>query len=302
MGARIRVFFGILLVGWWSPAVGAQPASAAAGPQTEVYRSVGGVDLKAHVFRPPRAACAEQCPAMVLFHGGGWYMGEAEWMFARARRYAELGMVAVAAQYRLSDQKSVTPLEAMADARAVIRWMRSHAARLGIRTDRIAALGISSGGHLAASAAIFSDPEEKDAVSAAPSALILISPALRLESDTWPQRLLGARATAASISPVTHVRKGLPPTLILQGDVDTVTPLAGAQLFCERMTAAGNRCDLLVYRGYGHLFTPAGVPDDGTPEPDPRVSAEAARKGEAFLVSLGFIALPPPESLKPPQP
>ncbi|NHN21625.1 alpha/beta hydrolase, partial [Bacillus amyloliquefaciens] len=82
------------------------------------------------------------------------------------------------------------------------------------------------------------------------------------------------------ISPVAHIRKGMPPTLILQGDVDTVTPLAGARLFCERMRADGNRCELHVYEGYGHVFTPAGIRDDGMPEPDPKISADASRRAD----------------------
>ncbi len=88
--------------------------------------------------------------AIVLFHGGGWAMGEPAWAFSRAQHFAERGMVAIAAQYRLSDQKAITPHEAMADARAVIRWVRAHADSLGIDPKRVAAYGWSAGGHLAA--------------------------------------------------------------------------------------------------------------------------------------------------------
>ena len=37
----------------------------------------------------------------------------------------------MAAQYRLADEKTITPIEAMADARAAIRWVRVHARELG---------------------------------------------------------------------------------------------------------------------------------------------------------------------------
>ncbi len=285
----------VMLVAWWAfaglsgSAPWAQGRKTEEQPQTHVFTPVNGVDLKAHVFRPAQEPPGAPRSAIVLFHGGGWYMGEPEWVFSRARRFAALGLVAVAAQYRLSDQKTISPLEAMADARAVIRWTRANSARLGINPDRIAAYGISAGGHLAASAAIFSEPAERDQASAAPNALVLVSPALQLEGDPWPQRLLGSRASASSISPVSHVRTGLPPTLILQGDVDTVTPLAGAQLFCQRMRAANNRCDLTVYRGFGHVFTPAGSRDDAMPQPDPKIAAEASVKADEFLASLGYV-------------
>jgi len=55
------------------------------------------------------------------------------------------------------------------------------------------------------------------------------------------------------------------------------------------MRAAGNRCDLHVYDDVGHLFTPADEPDDGRPNPDPKVQAVAYREADDFLVSIGFI-------------
>lgn len=258
-------------------------------PEVHVFATVEGVELKAYVFRPDAAHRGPR-PAIVLFHGGGWILGEPAWAFGRARHFAELGLVAVAAQYRLSDQKRITPLEAMADVRAVIRWMRANSAKLDIDPARIAAYGWSAGGHLAISAALFSDASTAERAS--PDALVLVSPAVSLEGDGLPQRLLGTRANASSISPVTHVRAGLPPTLILQGDVDTVTPLKGARLFCDRMRAAGNRCELHVYIGFGHLFTPAGIRDDEWPQPDPKIAAEALKKADDFLAALGYVEKP----------
>lgn len=269
--------------------LGATPGDPAlAAPAEHVYAQPGGTPLKAYVFSPSSPG-AKKRPAIVLFHGGGWTMGEPEWAFSRARHFAEGGMVAVAAQYRLSDEKETTPQDAMADARAAIRWVRMHADSLAIDPKRVVAYGWSAGGHLAASAAIFDADVSKDGVSARPDALVLLSPAVSLGSDQWLQRLLMGRGSARDISPDEHVRKGLPPTLILQGNVDTVTPLSGAKRFCERMRAAGNRCELQVYEGFGHLFTPAGTPDDGMPQPDPATSADASKRADRFLKSLGFL-------------
>jgi acetyl esterase/lipase len=75
-----------------------------------------------------------------------------------AKRYAGLGMVAIAGEYRLSDQKSVTPLDSMADVRDLIRWVRTKATDLSVNPHRIAAYGVSAGGHLALSAAVFPTP------------------------------------------------------------------------------------------------------------------------------------------------
>ncbi|UCC73969.1 MAG: alpha/beta hydrolase [Gemmatimonadota bacterium] len=267
----------------------AQESASVVGPVEHVYATPGVQDLKAYVFAPKRERTSTPRSAIVIFHGGGWHVGSPEWAFSRAAHFAELGMVAIAAEYRLSDQKSITPLEAMADARAVIRWARSNAAVLGIDTDRIAAYGWSAGAHLATCAAIFDDSLPNVTVSAAPNALILVSPAVSLEGDRWAQRLLGETASVDEISPDTHVREGLPPTIIVQGRTDTVTPLNGVQRFCDRMRESANRCDLHIYDGVGHLFTPSSEPDDGLPNPDREVQAAAYREVDNFLASLGFI-------------
>ena len=268
----------------------AQSPAADAEPAVYVFASPGGTDLKAYVFTPKGQAPGGKRAGIVIFHGGGWSEGEPSWAFARARHFADRGLVAVAAQYRLSDGKTITPLDAMADARAIIRWMRTQSAALGLDPSRVVADGWSAGAHLAASAAIFDDqPAEANRPSAAPNVLVLVSPAVALESDGWAKQLLGSRTNIRDVSPDAHVRRGLPPTIVLQGSTDSVTPLSGVKRFCDRMIAAGNVCELHVYEGFGHLFTPAGVPDTGQPRPDPATRADALAKAERFLKSLGYI-------------
>ena len=257
--------------------------------EIETYKSVDGRDLRAYVYRPASVASERVHPAAILIHGGGWYMGEPAWMEARARRLASLGMVAVAVEYRLSDQASVTPLEAMADVRDAIRWMRRDADRLGLDPDRIAALGVSAGGHLAAAAAMI-DPEGSDTLSAAANAFVFWYPALSLAGDNWLKRILLDRASVSSIDPVEHVRPGLPPTLIFVGVNDSLTPLTGQQEFCARMEQVGNQCTIQVYPGLGHLFmrNPWG---EGNEPSDSAAQTDASLRAERFLELLGYVTL-----------
>lgn len=284
-GAAVVLSACAVVLALGEPHTEARQAATELQPATHVFATHGGTGLKAHVFAPA-AASSEPRAAIVIFHGGGWAQGDAEWAYPRARHFAGRGMVAVAAEYRLSNQKDITPVEAMADARGVIRWMRAEASSLGIDPDRIAAYGWSAGAHLAAAAASFEDVDAT--VSSRPDALVLVSPAVSVVRDSWFQRLLGARGRAEAYSPDEHVRAGMPPTLILQGDVDTVTPLAGVRRFCDRMQEAGNTCELQVYEGFGHLFTPAGTPDNGQPAPDRTIAADAMARADRFLQSLGF--------------
>jgi acetyl esterase/lipase len=261
------------------------------GPDVRIYKSVGTTNLTAHVFRPEVSDRTAR-PAIVLFHGGGWVAGSPEWVYDAAKRYAGYGAVAVAAEYRLSDQKTITPLDAMDDARDLIRWMRSNAPGLGILPDRIAAYGVSAGGHLAASLATFDDHasgQPSGQPSAIPNAMVLISPAVSLAQDGWFQKILAARASAADASPDEHVDKVLPPMAIFVGGSDTLTPVAGTRRFCGRVNERGGHCEIHVYPGVGHLFTRKLDNQEDDFDPDPKVALDARVQGDQFLAKRGFL-------------
>ncbi len=252
-----------------------------------IYAKKEGIELKAYIFKADSLKEEENLPAIVIFHGGGWASGEAAWSFGRAEHFAKLGLVAIAAQYRISDQNKITPLEAVEDAKDIIIWIRTNKNLLNINPDKLAGYGWSAGAHLVTSAAIFTDP--KLPVSSSPNVLILVSPAVSLEKDYWFQKLLLKRIEAVIISPDENVKKGLPPTLILQGREDTVTPLEGVQNFTDKMKLNGNICELIIYEGVGHLFTPSSEKDDGFPNPDKKIQANAYKKADDFLRTLGYI-------------
>lgn len=266
----------------------AQAPQSVHDPVVRVYKTVGDTKLTAHVFQPSAVKAGHHRPAIVLFHGGGWVAGSPDWVYDAARRYASYGAVAVAAEYRLSDQKTVTPLEAMADARDVVRWMRRNSTELGIDPSRIAAYGVSAGGHLAASLATFDEPT-KDGISAAPNAMVLISPVVSVERDGWFQKLLGDRALAQDVSPSEHVNKPLPPTIIFHGAADTLVPIAGVRRYCDRAKQSGSECDLHAYEGVGHLFTRRLDSQEDNFDPDPKVATDAKLKGDQFLAKRGFL-------------
>jgi acetyl esterase len=263
-------------------------AGQISGPDIRVYKTVGTTNLTAHLFRPAGSDPLTPRPAIVLFHGGGWSAGSPEWVYDAAKRYAGYGAVAVAAEYRLSDQKTITPLDAVADARDIIRWMRRNAAGLGIQPDRIAVYGVSAGGHLAASLATFDD-RASDQPSAVPNAMVLISPAVSLAHDGWFQKILVGRASAGDVSPDDHVDKVLPPTAIFIGGADTLTPAVGAKRYCDRVNEHGGHCEIHVYPGVGHLSTRKLDNQEDDFDPDPKVVLDARQKGDQFLAERGFL-------------
>jgi acetyl esterase len=286
---RLQTVFAVLILLFALPTVA---SSQDHGPQPSIrtFKTVGTTELKAHVFMPTKPVNGKLHPAIVLLHGGGWNVGSPEWMYEDAKRYAGMGMVAIAGDYRLSDQKNVTPLEAMADTRDLIRWVRQNAADIRVDPQKIAVYGVSAGAHLAAAAAVFPHQEEAK-IGAVPDALILLSPPVSLINDRYPQMLLGTRADVRDISPAENIKKQLPPTLIIEGAADTVTPLVAVQAFCERARELGGMCELHVYPGLGHILSrnlDAHAQEEGPFDPDPAAVAKAHAQEDAFLIRLGY--------------
>jgi acetyl esterase/lipase len=235
--------------------------------------------------RPGRAA-------VVLFHGGGFVWGGPEITDGSAAWYAAQGLVAFSVQYRLADRKSVTPLEQLADTYDAIRWVRAHAREYGVDARRIAAHGVSAGGFLIAMATGSADD------SVRPNAMVLWSPGVGdgAGDDPYLTSLLLGRARARDISPVTHMRTPMPPTIIISGQYDSVTFDGLARGYCDRLRAAKARCDMHSYPNLGHTLSrklDARSQLNGHFDWDEQATADANAKVTAFLKSIGYFAVKP---------
>lgn len=111
------------------------------------YRRLRDRELKLDVFYPAFDK-SRRAPAVLMIHGGGWRSGDRSHNNAMATELANNGYVAVTAEYRLSLEAKYPA--AVTDLKAAVRWMRAHANEFNIDTSRIAVLGCSAGGQLAA--------------------------------------------------------------------------------------------------------------------------------------------------------
>lgn len=113
-----------------------------------VYCRQNGRDLHLDAFYLTKTTGRQLRPAVLLIHGGGWRSGDRSQEIPMAQRLAAAGYVAVTAEYRLSTEAQYPA--AVHDLKAAIRWLRANARQYAIDTNRIATLGFSAGGQLAA--------------------------------------------------------------------------------------------------------------------------------------------------------
>lgn len=266
-----------------------------------VYATRGESRLLLYVFRP-HSSGKKPLPALVLIHGGGWIGGTPDAFMHLARYFASRGMVVFNITYRLmnpQNPQSSTIADAVEDCREAMRFIRRNAEKYAIDPDKIAVLGDSAGGHLAA--ALETLPRNENGVSSRPNALLLFNPVLDLTDGDWIRFAVGgsslskrdqtprpssseAIAAARALSPAFHVCPGQNPMLLVHGRGDRVVDVAQAERFAAAAQKAGNRCDLILLGDdIGHAFV---IPAYKSPEP---VVVGAVRSADQFLASLGWI-------------
>lgn len=218
-----------------------------------------------HVFRPVRSNGG----AILIIPGGAYtfVVGTHEGA-ATAEAMAALGYTAFVLVHRLPAEGWTSPWDVpLQDAQRALRIVRSNAPRLGYQADRIAVLGYSAGGHLAASLAtahaetVYEARDQIDAEDARPSAVGLIYPVITLEAPyTNPQSaqsLLGPSqdpAVVARRSPALQVNAGTPPTFLVHALDDTAVPPENTLMMLAALRQAGVKAEAHLFQEGGHGF------------------------------------------------
>ncbi len=269
-------------------------------PESIEYAKRDGKPLVLYAFKP--TGQKPGAPALVLIHGGGWVGGTPDAFMLLARYFSTRGLATFNITYRLAKPGEVGVEDCLKDCRSAIRYIRAHAGELGIDPNRIAVLGDSAGGHLAAALGTltgFDHPDDNLSIPPAPDAMVLFNPIVDMTEGEWIRFAVGGNAladrksklpdssadveAARKLSPVFHVRPGQPPALLMHGLNDKVVPATQAGRFAEAAKAAGNRCDLILLPEAGHAFI---VPNYKSPEP---AVVAAAHEADRFLASLGWV-------------
>jgi acetyl esterase/lipase len=114
--------------------------------------TAGAPDVCVRIFLPESAN--RPCGGVLYIHGGGFTVGSIDMEQAQAAQLArEVGVTVVSVEYRLAPEHPFPA--ALDDCYAALRWLYAQAATLDVEPSRIAVVGNSAGGGLAAGLALY---------------------------------------------------------------------------------------------------------------------------------------------------
>ena len=242
--------------------------------------SAAGEPLRLDLYLPGAAGA----PLLVWIHGGAWENGNKSAM--PLEPFIERGFAVASLDFSPAS-KAKFPGQ-VHEIKAGIRFLRSQADRYGYAAERIAILGASSGGHLAAVVGTSNGRDELEGMlgdqrseSSHVHAIVSYFPATNLTTilaQSTPfglrirepalMRLLGAAPSDAEplarlASPVFQVDRNDPPLLLLHGDQDPQMPINQSHELQGAYQRAGAEAELIVVHGAAHggdaFYSPENV-------------------------------------------
>jgi acetyl esterase/lipase len=231
-----------------------------------IYRDIPGDQQALDLMVPDGPVPEGGRPVIVAIHGGGWRRFSKEEYEPTVAAFARLGYIVAVPNYQLSKPGSPTWPINFEEIQDAVRWVRSHATDLGANPNKIAAMGASAGGHLAALLGTDTTPTSSDVSAKVQAVVDFYGPtdlaALQSESKDASgaiHQFLGTTpaqdpALYAAASPISHVSASDPPFLIVQGTVDPVVVESQSSKLAATLSAAGVPNQLVMIPGAGHGF------------------------------------------------
>ena len=201
-------------------------------------------------------------PAIVVCPGGGYRRHAAHEGEPVARWLNSLGIAAFVLEYRVAPHRHPAPLQ---DATAAIREVRQRAADWRVDPAKVAILGFSAGGHVAASAGTLS-PDK----SGRPDLMVLCYPVITFGEHRHEGSMLNLLGEEPSdearraLSLETRVTPETPPTFLWHTAEDASVPVQNALLFADALARNRVPFELHVFpEGRHGLGLAEGLPAVG---------------------------------------
>ena len=182
--------------------------------------------------------------AVIIFTGGGYCKRAPHEAEPYALKINEMGLAAFVVDYRINPANPEWPVS---DAIKAMRTVRQKSHEYGINQNKIAVMGSSAGGHLAATCGNF-NPFQM------PNAQILCYPVTDIESHRGSyENLLGGEIDKAKMwSPIKQAGKHTPPTFIWHTSSDPSVDVKGTYRYAARLSELGVPVEMHIYPVGGH--------------------------------------------------
>jgi acetyl esterase/lipase len=231
------------------------------------YLTMGGVDIKLDVYRKQNVTTPQ--PTLVFMHGGFWVAGNKEAALPSLIPFIEMGWNVINVEYRLGAVAQAPA--ALEDCLCALRFIGAQAQLTAYNIDpaKIVVMGESAGGHLALSLGMIPESAGLDLECAnnlpMPKVAAVIDwfgiydvpdvidganrqPAAVRWFGSMPNRM----EIAKRVSPMTYVRAGLPPTMIIHGDADHTVPYPQAVKLKADLDRLKVPNEMITIPGGGH--------------------------------------------------
>jgi len=227
---------------------------------------------------------------VVFTHGGGWHSGSRKAVNSIGEKLQSLGYGCALLSHRLAP-KDKFPAQAE-DVAAAFAWVKKNIQAKGGDPKRVVLMGHSSGAHL--SLLIATDPKYLAKHELSPGDIVCVV-GLSTPVDLEPRQdkkgfgdaLMAGKgadvfsrdaALMKAASPIQHVAKDLPPTLLVVGEKDFPMLEGDARAFAAKAKELGKEVSLFVGKGCDHMGVVRSVVKERSPVRDEVL---------AFLMKVG---------------
>jgi acetyl esterase/lipase len=251
----------------------AQPSQKGGSVELDIPYVEGGDQQKLDLYLPDQ----KNFVTIVFTYGGGWHTGSRKSVTPIGQKFQSLGYGCALLSHRLSP-KDTFPAQ-IEDIATAFAWVKKNIAAKGGDPQRVFLMGHSSGAHL--SLLLATDPKylaKHQLTPADIAGVVGLSTPVDLEPRAdkkgFGDALMAGKgadvftrdpAVMKAASPIQHVSRDLPPTLLVVGDHDFPMLEGDARAFAQKAKGIGVTVVTYTAKDCDHMAVVRGLLEDKSP-------------------------------------